>query len=548
MECHLRRASGVAESVPAQIVLEVIIPDSRKSLSSEMVAFMPVEQLIELFQQCLEDLKISLFKVVLLEMMRRMGDVDEEGEPKEMLSPPKSPENKLAPPDAAPADTKDPKESDRRSTWGGRNSRKRTPEEEAEATILADYIKSVQGELRGLPDVVFAWVLTLLYTVVEFVSEDEEQDVQAECEEYFTFVLRGFQVKSTSPFFTPIFTSACDLFMVLCFIGCESGAVLEGPAFETICQQAKDPVSGSLQVAASATECLVVICRTDKGIDMLLVEKQAWCEWIGHALLALKEETETDWIYSMTVTALFRLWSIFAHESEECQTYFKDNLEKLPLEFIIRTYDRETFDRDCEADLDLITSACSAIVGIVAADKVIGADLYSAELEKILLDLLVYCYDDPDTMDQVCHCLSVIASKALIQKDGSAMLESILRAVHNHRDHPRFVTNALHSLSIFLRTDPSLQDILNYEALHLIISTMKENPFNEILQENGLFLVGFLSRRVEKNRRHLVECGAVQLCRIAEGQFPENTIISEHSKYAMSSLQKEPGFFQSLWG
>jgi len=528
VECHHGRPSGKnpwkVNEGEKQITLEIYF-DTNNGIASlfELVMHFEIHQLLKLFEDSMRESNMELLKAALIEFVRRFSDEGSDDDDDEPVATP------------------------------------------VEKTQLLDSLIAHIKELVGIPERLFTDVLQTVYAALENLKDEEHDSI--DMDQFFALCLRGFTIRKNSPFHANIFLSSCDLMLLLCTAGGDPEPVVEGPAFDAILEECTGFDSANLAYGATACEalaCLMATCiqtgrsclvrrtqanssltmlaRKKRGLEKILEKREDIIHWLVETLVLLEipRPEASEWVVPALQVALFRLWGIMAFSDKDCRTAFIKHLE-VPRQNIATLLIVDVNQEEGEQEeADVIAAACNAIAATLMDED--SKKHINKDFQQSLFSMLETYGADMDVLDNACRCLSITADKSFLQKKSERIVTLIMRHMKRYEDRLNFVTNALHTLGTIFRRDPSALYLCTEEILQEFVRILKEHPFNEELQEIGMYLLGTCATDNEKNRQNLIKAGAQQLCKLAIGQFPDNEDLQEQANHTYTTLSKESGW------
>jgi len=500
VECHhikpSRKNPWMTNEGEKQISLEIYF-DTSNGIASlyELVTYFEIPQLITLFQDGLGDGNMELLKAVLIECVRRFSEVTEDNGP------------------IATA---------------------------AEKSRLLDCLVSHIDKLAAIPERIFTDALQTIYAALENLKFQELEE-SIDCDQFFVLCLRGFTIRKNSPFHANIFQSACDVMLLLCSMGGNPETIVQGPAFDTILEQAFNLDSVNLAHGTTACEALKMLAGQQRGLERVLEKWETISHWLVETLVMLESPIEApEWVVPALQVALFRLWGIMAYSLKECRTAFLKNLE-VPRRIVALLSQADAgVDESDHEEADVVAAACHAIAATLMDPD--SRHHMKKEFHQNIITVLQTYGEDEDVLDNAYRCLGLSVDRYFLQKSSGTLIPMMMSHLKRHQDNLNLVTNGFHTLGIIFRREPSSVNLCTEEILQEFVRILKEHPFNEELQAIGMYLIGTCATDSERNRLNLVKSGAVQLCKLASGQFPDNEELKEITDYTNSVLSKEAGW------
>lgn len=197
----------------------------------------------------------------------------------------------------------------------------------------------------------------------------------------------------------------------------------------------------------------------------------------------------------------------------------------------------------------------NALLGLVYKSPKVCETLVDHEGLDLTLHAMETHKQSAECQENCCRLLSVVClseQKCREQLAKPEHLRVLFDSLKNHPESAGLIANLFNVLSGLVEGETAHQSAVFAVpgGIELLLKSLKQHPFEEVLQQNGCCVVGSLAENNEGIRARMEELGAAQLIKVALAEFPDSDRLQAHGKWAMEILKTPLGgsWLPSLFG
>jgi hypothetical protein len=149
----------------------------------------------------------------------------------------------------------------------------------------------------------------------------------------------------------------------------------------------------------------------------------------------------------------------------------------------------------------------------------------------------------PDVLECGFRTLAVLLSEREETSVQVGIAPFLVQKLNEQLDCASVAASGLSLFSVCAPDSVVRNQLVTSGGVEAIVQVMKHHPFDEQVQQTGVFALGSVAEGHEENRARIVALGGLQLIKVATSQFNKNEELIDHANWASNILTEKKGWF-----